>query len=141
MPKAVTLSGALCRIYINGKIYKEAQSVSYGIDHGISEIFGIDSSFPQELSDGRKTVSGTVNGIKIRYSGDLQAYNAVSLTKDILGNPYISIRIEDRSTGETLLFVPNARIVSEQMGIATRRTVTYSFNFKGLVGFRPLDLA
>jgi hypothetical protein len=139
--KALTLSGALCRIYINGKVYKEAQSVSYSFDHGITEIFGIDSSFPQELADGRKTVSGTVNGIKIRYSGDLQAYNAISLTKDVLKNPYISIRIEDRSTGETLLFVPNARIVSEQMGVATRRTVTYSFSFKGLVGFKPLDMA
>jgi hypothetical protein len=139
--KAVTLTGALCRIYINGKVYKEAQSVSYSIDHGITEIFGIDSPFPQELADGRKTVSGTINGIKIRYSGDLQAYNAVSLTQDVLKTPYISIRIEDRSTSETLLFIPNARIVSEQMGIATKRTVTYSFGFKGLVGYRPLDMA
>jgi hypothetical protein len=139
--KAVTLTGALCRIYINGKIYKEAQSVSYSVDHGVTEIFGIDSSFPQELVDGRKTVSGNISGIKMRYSGDLQAYNAISLTKDILKTPYISIKIEDRSTGEVLLFVPNARIVTEQMNIATKRTVSYSFTFKGLVGYRPLDLA
>jgi hypothetical protein len=141
MPRAVTLTGAACRVYINGRVYKEAQSISYSFDHGVTEIFGIDSSFPQELADGRKTVSGTINGIKIRYSGDLQGYNAISLTKDILGNPYISIMIQDKANGETLLFVPNARIVSEQIGIATKRTVTYSFSFKGLIGLRPLDLA
>lgn len=139
--RAVTLTGALCKVYINGKIYKEAQSVNYSIDHGITEIFGIDSPFPQELADGRKTVSGSINGIKIRYSGDLQSYNAVSLTQDVLKTPYISIKIEDKSTGEVLLFIPNARIVSEQMGIATKRTVTYSFSFKGLIGYRPLDMA
>lgn len=139
--KAVVLTGALVKIYINGKVYKEAQSVTYSIDAGISEIFGIDSSFPQELSDGRKSVSGSIQGLKVRYSGDLQAYSAISLTQDILKNPYFSLRIEDRSTGETLLFIPNARIASEQMAIAARRSVTYSFNFKGLVGYRPLDLA
>jgi hypothetical protein len=137
----VTLTSSHVRIYINGKIYKEAQSVSYSIDHGVSEIFGIDSPHPQELADGRKSVSGNISAIKIKYSGDLQAYNAVTLTQDVLQNPYISIKIEDRSTGEVLLYIPNARVTNEQMGIATKRSVSYSFGFKGLVGYRPLDLA
>lgn len=137
----VTLVSASVRIYINGKIYKEAQSVTYSLDHGISELFGIDSPHPQELVDGRKSVSGTINAIKIKYSGDLQSYNAITLTQDVLQNPYISIKIEDKSTGEVLLYIPNARVTNEQMGAATKRTVSYSFGFKGLVGYRPLDLA
>lgn len=137
--KHVVLQGAAVKIYINNKLYKEADQVSYNIDYGAGEIYGIDSPFPQEIAPGRVSVQGAINGIKIKYSGGLQAYEALPPIADILSSPYISIRIQDRASTEDLLFIPSAMITAQSVQIPARGIYRLSFNFKGLVPFEPLD--
>lgn len=136
---SIVLTGALIKLYINNKLYKEAQSVAYVIDAGEQEIYGIDSPFPQEIASTRATVSGSVTGVRIRASNGLQAYNARPLVKDLMKAEYISIRIQDRSSGEDILFIPNAKITQQTFQSAAKGVVRLSFNFKGLVGFEALD--
>jgi len=138
---SVVLPGALIRIYINNKIYKEAQQVQYVLDAGENEIYGIDSPFPQEISSTRSMVSGSITGVRVRSSGGLQAYNARPLTIDLMKAEYISIRIQDRASGEDILFIPNAKISQQTFQAATKGLVRLSFNFKGLVAFESLDRA
>lgn len=136
---SISLSGALVKIYINSKVYNEAQSVEYSIDYGETEIYGVDSPFPQEIAPTRTMVSGSIRGIRIRNSGGLQSYNARSSINDILRSQYISIRIQDRSSGEDILFIPNAKIVRQSLQTNIKSVSVLSFQFKGLVPFESLD--
>lgn len=137
----LVLTGALIKLYVNNQLYKEVQSVDYTIDYGENEIYGIDSPFPQEIASTRAAVAGTVRGLRLRYSGGIQAYNLKTLISDIVAAPYISIRIQDRSTGEDLLFIPNAKISKQNYSIAAKRVVSLTFDFKGLIPLEPLDRA
>lgn len=141
MARSILLTGAHLKVFLNNKLYKEVQSISYSLDYGINEIFGIDSPYPQELAPGRTTVSGTIQGIRIRYSGGIQGYDARPGILDALAAPYISVRIQDRTTGEDILFVPNAMIVNQSAQAGAKSTYKISFSFKGLIGFEPLDRA
>jgi hypothetical protein len=131
----------MVQVFINNKLYKEAQTVSYSLDAGETEIFGIDSPYPQEIHSTRATVTGSISGIRIRLSGGLQAYNARPLITDLVKAEYISIRIVDRVTKEDILFIPNAKISRQNFQAQAKGLVRMSFDFKGLVGFEPLDRA
>jgi hypothetical protein len=141
MGKATVLSGACLKLYLNNKLYKEVQEVSYVLDYDEQAIRGIDSPYPQEIAPGRASCAGSVRGIRIKYSGGIQAYNVRPLIKDILSSPYISIRIQDRSTKEDILFIPNAKIKRQAVQGTVKGIVRISFDFEGLVGFEPLDRA
>jgi hypothetical protein len=136
---SIVLSGALVKIYINNRVYNEAQSVSYTLDYGETEVYGIDTPFPQEIHSTRAMVAGSISGIRIRNSGGIQSFNARPRITDIVKAEYISIRIQDRSTGEDLLFVPNAKISKQSLQAQAKGVVRLSFDFKGLVGFEPSD--
>jgi hypothetical protein len=137
--RSIVLTGAHIRLYINNRVYKEVQQITYNVDYGEFPIFGIDSATPQEIAPSKLTVKGSVQGIRIKYSGGLQAYNARPTNVDILSAPYISIRIQDRQSGEDILLLQSAKVTSQQMSIGAKGTVKLSFSFEGLFPFEALD--
>jgi hypothetical protein len=139
--KSLVLTGPCIKLYLNNKLFKEVQQISYTLDYGEYEIYGIDSSFPQEIAPGKASVKGSVSGIRIKYSGGIQAYDARPLIRNLLAAPYISIRINDRSTGEDVLYIQSAKITNQKVSIGAKGTVKLSFDFTGLIGFEPLDRA
>ena len=60
---------------------------------------------------------------------------------DVAASPYISIRIQDRQTGEDILFIPNAKVSKEAHTIATKATYKLSFDFVGQIPLFALDRA
>lgn len=136
---SVVLTGSLIKIYINNRVYNEAQSVSYTIDYGETEVFGIDTPYPQEIHSTRSTVTGSISGIRIRNSAGIQTFDARPSITDIIKAEYISIRIQDRSTGEDILFIPNAKISKQSFQAQIKGVVRLNFDFKGLIGFEPSD--
>lgn len=139
MAKAMILTGACIKLYVNNKLYKEVQDVSYTLDYDENSIRGIDCAFPQEIAPGRASVVGSIRGLRLKNSGGIQAYDIRPIISDILASPYISIRIQDRATKEDLLFIPNAKVKRQAVSAAARGTLKLSFDFEGLVGFEPLD--
>lgn len=139
MAKSVVLTGAHIKLYINNKLYKPTQGVSFTIDYGETEIHGIDSAYPQEIAPTKISVRGSVNGIRLKNSGGLQGENARPLFADFAASPYISIRIQDRESSEDILFVPNAKITRETHGISTKATYKLSFDFVGMIPLMALD--
>lgn len=137
--KTIVLNGASVKLYINNALYKEVQEISYQIDYGVKEIYGIDSPFPQEVVPTRVAVQGAISGIRIKNSGGITAYDAVAPISKILSSPYISIRITDRSTKEDILFVQSAMVTSQSFAVGARNTARVSFTFKGMVPYGPLD--
>jgi hypothetical protein len=139
MAQSLILAGALITIYLNNKVYKECQSFSLSVDYGEIPIYGIDSEYAQEIAPTKVSVQGSINGIRVKYSGGLQAYTLRSLFQDIAAAPYISIRVADRSTGEDIVFIPKAKVTRESHTAPMRGIYRLSFDFIGLVPLFALD--
>lgn len=131
-----TIVGAFVKIYIGGVLYPEAQSISWAIDYGEEPIYGVDSTFPQEIRQTRISVQGQVSGIRIKASGGIQSRNARTLIKESLQAPYVSIRIVDRSTDEILLFCPQAKVTNQSQSVQAKGVLQLSFGFKAI---QPLE--
>lgn len=139
MAQTAVLTGANIKLYVNNKVYKEVQSVSLSVDYGENEIYGIDSMYAQEIAPTKITVRGNVQGIRVKMSGGLQAKNIRPLFQDVAASSYISIRIQDRLTGEDIVFIPNAKVTRESHVMATRATYKLSFEFIGQIPLFALD--
>jgi hypothetical protein len=139
MAQPITLTGAHIKLYINNQVYKVVQSITLTIDYGEQEIYGIDAAHAQEIAPTRLSIRGSVQGLRVKYSGGLQAQNMRPLFIDLLASPYISIRIQDRSTSEDILYIPQAKVSSESHSVATKSTYKMNFNFVGQVPLMALD--
>lgn len=139
MAQALVLTGANIKLYINNKVFKTVQNVTFSVDYGETEIYGIDAVYPQEIATTRVSVRGSVQGIRIKMSGGLQGSNIRPLFTDIAASPYISLRIQDRATGEDIIFIPNAKVTRESHTISTKSTYKLNFDFVGQVPLFALD--
>lgn len=139
MAVPVILAGAHIKLYINNQVYKVVQSVTITVDYGEQEIYGIDAAHAQEIAPTKLSIKGSVQGLRIKNSGGLQAAKIRPLFVDLMASPYISIRIQDRSTGEDILYIPQAKVSSESHVAATKSTYKMSFNFAGQVPYFALD--
>ena len=137
----LTLTGADIKVYINNKVYPFIRSINVKIDYGETETKGIDSVFAQEISSTGVTIRGSVTGVRVKLSGGLQAMSMrpLNLATDIAANPYISIRIQDRSTSEDILFIPSAKVSAESHIIAVKQSYQLNFDFVGTVPQFALD--
>lgn len=139
MAVPIILTGAHIKLYINNQVYKTVQSVSLTVDWGETEVRGIDVGYAQEIAPGIVSVRGSVQGLRVKNSGGLQASQMRPLLVDLMASPYISIRIQDRSTGEDIVFIPQAKVSSENHIMATKSTYKLNFNFIGQVPLFALD--
>lgn len=137
--RAITLLGSHVNVYINNKVYKVAQSVNLEVDYGEDGIFGIDSPWAQEIAGGRATVRGNIKGLRIKNSGGLQSDNMRPSFTDLAASPYISIRIQDRSTGEDIVLIMQAKISKESHSAITKGSYKLSFDFVGQIALFALD--
>lgn len=139
MAVPIILVGAHIKVYINNQVYKTVQSITLTVDYGEQEIYGIDAAHAQEIAPTRLSVRGSVQGLRVKNSGGLQAQSIRPLFIDLLASPYISIRIQDRSTGEDILYIPQAKVSQESHTMATKSTYKMNFNFVGQVPLFALD--
>jgi hypothetical protein len=139
MAVPVILVGAHIKLYINNKVYNLVQSVSVTVDYGEQPIYGIDAAHAQEIAPTRLSVSGSVQGLRVKNSGGLQASTIRPLFNDLMASPYISIRIQDRATGEDILYIPQCKVSQESHQMATKTTYKMNFNFIGQVPYFALD--
>jgi hypothetical protein len=139
MAQTFVLTGAHIKLYLNNKVYKEVQAVSFSIDYGETEIYGIDTPYAQEIATTKVTVRGSVQGLRLKMSGGLQGSNLRPLFTDIAASPYISIRIQDRQTGEDIILIAQAKVTRESHQITTKSTYKLSFDFVGQIPLMALD--
>ena len=139
MAQPLVLSGAHIRVYLNNAVYKVAQSVTLNVDYSEDAIYGIDSPWAQEIAGGRASVKGSIRGLRLKYSGGLQGNNLRPGFGDLAASSYISIRIQDLSTGEDIAFIPNAKVSDESHSVATKGTYKLNFNFVGQIVLFSLD--
>ncbi len=139
MAQMVVLTAPNIFLYINNVLYNEVQSLNFTVDYAENPIYGIDAPYPQEIALTRISVTGSVQGIRIKNSGGLQGKNMRPLFQDVAASPYISLRIHDRSSGEDILFIPNAKVTRESHSVVTKTTYKLNFDFTGQVPLFALD--
>ena len=135
------LKGAEIKVYIADKLFPEIQQISYTIDYGEQEIYGIDSAHPQEIRTTKVSVQGSVSGVRVKFSGGLQGHAARTKIHEILHGPYVPLRIVDRQTDTPIFYLPHMKIATESLSMQSKRTVVFSFTFKGIIPYNELDLA
>lgn len=141
MARTLVLTGAHIKLYINNKVYNVVQSINLTVDYGEQEIYGIDAAYAQEIAVTKISVRGSVNGVRIKYSGGLQGSNIRPLFGDVAASPYISLRIQDRQSGEDILFIPQAKVTRETHAINTKSSYKLNFDFVGQIPQFALDRA
>ena len=141
MSQPIVLTGANIKIYINNKVYKTVQSITFEVSYEETPIFGVDANYPQEIAPGKITVNGSVQGLRLKLDGGLQGSNMRPLFTDAAAGPYISLRIQDRATQEDILYIPNAKISKERHAIVTKQVYKLNFYFVGQIPLFSLDRA
>ena len=142
MANSIIVTGPLCRLYVNNKVFSVTQSVSLTQQTGEYEIFGINSPYPQEIAGGGQvSTKGSAKGVRVKNSGGLQGHNLRPLFSDIAASNYVSLRLEDRSTGETIWSLPKAKLSNISESVAIKGIYQVSFDFVGQILFWPLDLS
>lgn len=135
----LTLRGADIKVFINNKEYKTIQSFSLDVDYNEEPIYGIDSPWPQEIAGGRTQIRGSVKGMRLKNMGGLQGSNLRPVFTDLAASPYISIRVQDRSTGEDIVLITNAKVSKESHSAVTRQSYKLNFDFVGQMVLFALD--
>lgn len=136
-----TMVGADIKVYINNKVYNVAQSVSFEVDYGESAIYGIDTPWAQEVAGGRASVRGSIRGLRMKYSGGLQGSNIRPSFDNLAASPYISIRIQDRQTGEDIALIERAKVSKESHSAGIKGSYKLNFDFEGQMILFALDRA
>jgi len=139
MGQPITLVGAQINLYLNNQLYKPVQTFTFEVDYGEEGIYGIDSPYSQEIAGGRVMVKGSVRGLRNRQSGGLQGSNLRPLFTDLAASPYISIRVQDRSTGEDIVLVTNAKVTLEGHVASINSSYKLNFDFIGQMPLFSLD--
>lgn len=134
-----TLTGAHIKLYINNALFKTVQSVTWTVAYNEDPVYGIDSLYPQEIASTKISVTGSIQGIRLKLSGGLQAKDIRPVFTDANASPYISIRIQDRQSGEDIIYIPNAKVTRETHAIATKSTYKLNFDFIGQIPLFVLD--
>ncbi len=140
MSQSTVLSGANVKVYISGKLYAEVQNITYTISYSDTEIYGVDSPFPQEIAPGRISVQGSISGVRVKGTGGLQGHQIRSKITEVLHSPYTSLRIKDRHSEVDLLWLPQMKVTAETMTIPSKGTAKLNFTFKGIIPYNPLDM-
>lgn len=136
---SLVLVGANIRLYINNKIENTVQGITFTVDYGEMEIYGIDSPWAQEIAPTKCTVRGTISCIRTVNSGGLQGKKMRPLFSDIAPSAYISIRVNDRKSNEDILFIPNAKVTKETHTVQAKATYKLVFDFVGQIPLFALD--
>lgn len=139
MSVPLVITGASIEIFWNNTQYKEVADISFTVDYGEEEIYGIDSPYPQEISGGKISITGTVKSFRLKQSGGLQGKNLRPLYTDVSAAPYVGLRVSHRSTGEDIIFIPQCKITSESHTIPAKGVYMINFSFKGMVPMFALD--
>ncbi len=109
-------TGSRAIIKINDKLFGFAFSVNYSINTSQDEIWTIDDYTPFELAPKKITVEGTIGMFHIPGKGPTRQF-VQSNVLSFLFHKYITIDIQDQTTGQTIFKTEKAVITSKSQNI------------------------
>lgn len=124
-------SGARAIITINGPLIVYALSVNWSIVTEYKPIQGIDNPLAEELAPTNIEVMVTCSVLRVpRESASVLGIEPTIM--NFMTQGYSSIQIQDRGTGEVILFVPRAMLIKRTGAVAARQLSGETWTFRGL---------
>ena len=130
-PRGKFMTGARCKISINGEIAVFAFSVSWNIRTDYDEIMVIDEFMPYEFAPKKITVEGTIGGFRIPAQGPSKMQIQPSHLS-FLFHKYIGIEVRDWRTNTLLFKVDKAVITNRQEDFKSGELATMSLSWKAI---------
>ena len=133
-PSAKYVSGARCKLRINGDLVGFAFQISWHINTSAREIMTIDDYIPYELAPQRLTVEGTIGLLHVPgHSVGNLLWQPDSL--NFLFQKYISIEVRDTATDNLLFLTDKALITSRAEDIRVDDLASVTLSWRA-IGFR-----
>lgn len=136
MALSSTLTGARCKLYIDGIPVGTFSSVSYGVDYDVQDVYTLGKFNAQEIVyTGMSTINVQVQGFKVANFGPYADIQVPKL-QDLLLHNDITLQITDRrnvgNKAENVLTVYNVRPVSYNTDHQIRSLSTLNVTFRGI---------
>ncbi len=135
--KAKTVSGARCKLYVNGQIVGIFSSVSYGVTYDASPIYILGRYNAAELVyTGMDVVNVTCTGFRVMDNGPYEAASVPQL-QDLLNHEDITLQIIDRQatdpTKANVMTVSGVRPLGFSTSSSARGVNDLTVNFQGML--------
>jgi hypothetical protein len=140
MAQSFSLAGSQIKVYFGGQQLKEIQSMNYTVDYGEQAIYGVDSSYPQEIAVTQVSVKGSFSIVYIQGNMGLQGSDIRSRIQEILYAPYVALRISNIKTSEDIAFFPQTKVTQESMSISAKGVVKITAQFTSIIPYMSGDL-
>ena len=125
------MTGSRAIIKINDKLFGFAFGVTFNIDTAQSEIWTIDDWTPFELAPRKISVDGTLSMFHIPGKGP-SAELVQSNVMSFLFHKYITIRIEDQTTGQKIFETRKAVITNKRQTLRAGEISTIELSWKAI---------
>ncbi len=125
------MTGARAIIKVNGKLAGFAFNISWSVNTSYQEIHEIDNFLPYELAPQVISVSGTIGMFHIPGQGPA-AEGIMPNVLSFLHHKYISIEVQDQSTGNIILNITKAVITNKQQALNAGEVSQINLSFKAI---------
>jgi hypothetical protein len=127
------LTGAGCKVAINGIVIGFATGINWTRSAGTKPIYEIDNNLIVDQIDTTFIVTGSMTGFRLRGVGNLEAQSIVGLdnVQNIFKRNFCSIQVIDRTTGNTIANINNVMFDNDSWSVGAKSVIGFNVQFKG----------
>ncbi len=127
------LTGAGCKVAINGQVIGFATSLNWTRSAGMKTIYEIDSNLIVDQIETTYAVTGSMNGFRLRGVGNLESQNIVGLDKikKLFKRNFATIEVIDRASGNTIAYINNVMFDNDSWSLGAKSVISFNVAFKG----------
>lgn len=127
------LTGAGCKLAINGVVIGFATNLTWTRSAGMKKIYEIDSNLIVDQIETTFAVTGSMSGFRIRGAGNLEQQNTVGLDdiKNLFKRNFATIEVIDRASGNTVAYINNVMFDNDSWTVSVKSLITFNAQFTG----------
>lgn len=129
---ALTIVGAQVIVYINGRVYGQAESFEWESLTPKKPIFGIDSPDPFELAPTTTQCRGTLGAVRTHGDGGFQGAGVIAAYPDLTREKYFTLVLVDRVTKTILFEAALCSASMEKWRVAPKNIMRGTMSFEGI---------
>lgn len=130
--RSKTLRGLDCIVYINGVPWAVTDTITYDINYGVEETFGIDVMEAQELASQRVSIRGSSHYFRQHNTAGVEGAGIVPVLSEISRERYFYLQIVDRQTDTTYFEIPKCKLMTQSGSVRARGIAEGNLSFGGI---------
>lgn len=125
------LTGAGCKLSINGTVVGFATGINWTRSAGTKPIYEIDNPFMVDIIDTTYSVTGTMTGLRLRGAGNLDATVNLEKTQNVFKRNFATIEVIDRLSGNIVASINNVMFDNDSWNVSAKSMIGFNVQFKG----------